>query len=685
MRKISPRKHANLRVVEWVLFALILAVAAFLRTYRLAEIPPGLTHDEADTGYFVAAVYRGQPARVEAPYGYANEPFSMYSGAVFMHLLGPTYLALRLHSVFFGLLMIVFSYGWARQSLGVPVALGGAALTAVSFWPLMTSRFALNPQPAPALFAGTMCFVWTGIFSKRPPRRLWWAWTLSALCLGASLWAYEVARATAVVLASWVIFLTCIRCDAFRSRWVWVLGTVVGGLVLGLPHLVDPAAWQRSATLATTLNALRAGDPRPLLKTIVEAWGTFTFRGDPFITYNIPDKPIFHPTLGVLFYASVLTCLWNWRKPANALMLLWLVIGLGPSMVVGAWNSTLHSLGVQPVVFIFPAAAVAHAAQWLGRNYSKRAPMLLWAAFAALVAINGVRTFQEYFIRWGESRDVRAAYFHNLAAITDYLNTEQQGKTIALSSPFPDLPHDPFIAALRVRKPDLALKWFDGRHALFFPSLASGERSYLIVPSNAPLDPILAEPLELQRVKRINLRPDDIDPYFDIFVWWPESAFQHLPTRSVQAATEGGQPVTLPANFGGLVELLGYTVPDLTLAPGGTVTLISAWKVLDPSVLDPLPPDAYGRQAILFVHVLDEAGMIVAQDDRLDAPAWDWQPGDRFAQVHRCTLDVGISPGRYSVVVGVVAYSGTRRLPLLVNGQSFGERLFLTSVEVVAE
>jgi hypothetical protein len=55
---------------------LILVVAAFFRFYRLGAIPPGLTHDEADTGYFVASVYRGMPSTVDVPYGYAYKPFT---------------------------------------------------------------------------------------------------------------------------------------------------------------------------------------------------------------------------------------------------------------------------------------------------------------------------------------------------------------------------------------------------------------------------------------------------------------------------------------------------------------------------------------------------------------------------------------------------------------------------------
>ncbi|MGD2105932.1 MAG: glycosyltransferase family 39 protein, partial [Anaerolineae bacterium] len=141
--KLAPRH---------ILLIVILLAGAFLRFYRLDSIPPGLTHDEADTGYFVASVYRGEPANVQVPYGYAYKPFTKYSGALFMALFGPTDLALRIHSAFFGLLLVFFTYLWGREAFGATVGLGSAALIAVSFWPVCGSRFALNPAPAPVLF-----------------------------------------------------------------------------------------------------------------------------------------------------------------------------------------------------------------------------------------------------------------------------------------------------------------------------------------------------------------------------------------------------------------------------------------------------------------------------------------------------------------------------------------------------
>jgi len=668
------------RRLEWALLAVIVLAAAFLRLYRLDSVPPGLTHDEADTGHFVVSVYRGAPSQVEAPYGYANEPLTMFTGAAFMQLFGPTDLALRLHSAFFGLLLIVFGYLWARAAFGAATGLATVALTAVSFWCVATSRFALNPQPAPTLFTGAMWALWLGLYGKQPPRARWWAWLLFALFLGASLWAYEVARATTAAVVFFGGLLAFTDRPRLRERGGWFAAAFLLGIALAAPHLLDPAAWQRSTTLATTWRALKAGDPGPMLKTVVEALGTFTFRGDPFITYNIPGLPIFNPLVGALFYGGVGLCLVRWRQPAYAFALLWTATGLLPSMVVGAWNSTLHSMGMQPVVFVLPGLAAVTASRWLGQRAGRWAARLAGVIFVGIVLLTGAYTARDYFHRWAQSPDVRAAYLQNLASITRYLEDVDTSGSVALSSPFPDLPHDPFIVDLRVHRDDLRLSWFDARGAIVLPAEATG---LLIAPSGAALDSLFSERLSLELLERVQLRPDDLAPYFDIYRWQPEHALAQLLPASPGPIGAAGQEVVLPVDFGGAAELISFEVLDSRIVADEPLNVITAWRVLDPQVLGPVPADAYGIHAAIFVQLLDASDQVVAQDDRLDAPAWAWQTGEEFVQIHRLTVIDDLPPGTYRLALGLYVPSSGRRMPVLVDGVPVSDTVFLPSVEVV--
>ncbi|MGD1996874.1 MAG: glycosyltransferase family 39 protein [Anaerolineae bacterium] len=666
---------------ECVLLLLILLFAAFLRIYRLDSIPPGLTHDEADTGYFVASVYRGTPSQVEVPYGYANEPFTMYSGALFMALFGPTDLALRLHSAFFGLLMLVFSYLWIRRAFDAPMALATVALAAVSFWPVATSRFALNSPPVPALFTGAVWFAWLALFDRRPARDRWWAWLLFALLLAASLWTYEAARATALAFVALGLHLVLTDRERMRRRGLWFASALVLGLALAAPHLLDPAAWRRTATLATTLEALKVGNPGPLLAKILEALGTFTFWGDPFVTYNIPGRPIFGPPVGLLFYGGLLLCLWRWRRPAYAFVLLWIITGLLPSMIVGAWTSTLHSIALQSVVFVLPALLAVEGSRWLDRRYGRNAGFLALTAFAVLIALTGLNTFRDYFLRWGESPEVRAAYFHDLAAEFDYLDQTSYSGVVALSSPHPDLPLDPLIADLRIRREDLTLRWFDGRRALLFPVT---EQSLLILPSSAPLASRLSAWVPSPSGERIMTHPEDTDSYFDVFLWYPDQRWEEVVAQLPGEAAQGTERLPLPVNFGDAVDLVGYDLKSSVVAAGETLSLVTAWRVRTPAALGPIPSEDYGRTAAIFVHLLDAAGNVVAQEDRLDVPAWDWRPGEGFLQIHQLALPTALSPGTHALEIGVYTRPDLERLRASDENGPTGDRALIQSVEVTA-
>ncbi len=668
----------------WPMIAILL-IAAFLRLHRLDAVPPGLTHDEADTGYFAAAVYRGTRSQVKAPYGYAYQPFTMYSAAAFMALFGPSDRALRVHSAFFGLALVLFTYLWARRAFGLAVGLGGAALLALSFWTVCDSRFALNSAPAPALLAAAAYFLWRALDDRRPER---WAWWPFALLLAASFYVYEAAVAAAASYVMLLFYLALVHPCCCRRHCTWFVAMLFIVALLTAPHLLDPASWGRTNTLSGPLRAALRGDWRSLLGNIVSTLGTFSISGDSFVTYNLPGRPIFDPVVSLFFYGGIALCLWRWREPAYAFTLMWALAGIAPSLALGEWTSTLHSKAAETPLFVLPALGAVEAGRLIHRRFGPR-----WAhTFAILctlwLGVVGLYTGYDYFIRWGQSPETRAAYFHNLVAIVDYLNETDYRGVVALSSPFPDLPLDPFIAEMRLRRDDLDLRWFDARRTLVIPA-DSTTSSLLILPSSTPLAPVIADRLPAPRLlERVHLRPDDSDPHFDVLEWKPQEALaQLLPDGTAITVTLGAPPYTaaLPVNFGGAVELIAYELLTPQVPFGGTMALLTFWRIRNPDALGPVPPHAYGRAAAIFVHALDDGGNVVGQEDRLDAPAWNWHPGDAFVQLHCFQVDADTPPGLYRLEVGIYTREDLTRLPVIVNGVEVDDRILLPPVEVVGQ
>ena len=683
LRSLLPRTKVARR---GLLLLLIMGLAAFFRLYRLETVPPGVTHDEADTGFFVASVLHDTPVPVDVPYGYAYKPFTKYTGALFMALFGPTDLALRLHSAFFGTALVLLTYLWACQAFGGIVALGAAALMAVSYWPVSTSRFALNPPPALALFTAAAYFLWRGLYEQEDGGR-WWAWTLFAVLLAASLYAYETAIAAAPSFVVFFVYLALVDRARFRRHGVYFAGALVAATLLAAPHLLAPSTWARATAQAGPLQAARLGEFRPLLRQAVQALGTYSFRGDSLVTYNIPGRPILDPVTSFFFVGGIVLSLWRWRIPSHAFALFWLVFGTAPALVTGAWSSTLHSGAAKVPVFVLSSMFAVEVARYLSGRFGRRlgrvfaSACLLW-----LFVIAGI-TGYDYFARWGQAPETRAAYFSNLGAIMEYLGDTEYTGMVALSSPFPDLPHDPFIARLRLNRDDLTLRWFDGQRALVFPKAG---RSLLVLPSSASLAPILAEQLDLHHVERVEVRPDDVDPYFDVFEWNPTDAVAQVIGATSGSVAVGEQNLELPVEFGEILEFLGYQMRGRETVPGGEVSLVTFWRVQDPQSglsshpMGPVPEDAYGHSATIFAHIVDGNDQIVAQEDRLDAPAWDWHSGDVVAQVHRLKLGPDTQPGVYRLEVGIYDNNDPdlSRFPVVDGGHVLGDHVLLSTVEV---
>src|SRR3990172_3246394 len=157
----QQRRQIGRRTEAMVLLAILLAAAAF-RLVQLGEIPPGLTHDEADHGIDAVAILNGARPIYETV-GYGREPLYDYVVAALMPVFGQSYLALRLTSALAGLLLIVVMHLWVRRALDAPTALWTSALLAVSFWAVSTDRQALRSALLPALFSVSVFFAWRAL------------------------------------------------------------------------------------------------------------------------------------------------------------------------------------------------------------------------------------------------------------------------------------------------------------------------------------------------------------------------------------------------------------------------------------------------------------------------------------------------------------------------------------------
>lgn len=671
------------RRTEWIIVAVILLVAAFLRLYQLDVVPPGFTHDEAAHGNDALAILHGARPLYET-IGYGREPLYDYAVALTMGLLARTdYLAVRLTSVFFGVLTVLGTYLCVRRMFDVSTALITAVMLAVSFWAISTSREALRSAMLPALLAFAVYSWWRG-YTSLHTRLYTLDFAISGVFLAATLWTYMAARATWILFVAGPILAAVLDRERFKARWPGMLLTLGLGALLAAPMFfwlqAHPGVEQRLGQLGEPLRLLASGNPSEVLQNIIEALGMFTFRADTLWLYNLPGKPWLDPVAGILFYAGIGLAIWDWRKPAYLLSLAWLAAGAFPSLVTGIVASGTRAVAIQPVLYLFVALAIVKLVRWLrGRLYhdteAKRSRGISWGfgmVVTIFVAMSGLLSFRDYFLTWANARDVRVAYHTTLFEIARYLDKQPTGGAVAISSIYPGRFHDPYSLGMTLRRRDLTVRWFDGRNALALAP--AGSR--LIVQAISPVDPALAGIVarSARQTETRLLHADDLNPRFDVLEW---NGVQDGSFRKPDA----------PADFGHTLELAGYWMNTEQIKAGSELTSVTLWRVR--SATDP------NRETVLFTHLLKTLqGPVLAQQDLIGYPSWQWQPGDEFAQVHRFIIPPGTAPGQYPLEVGVYARDipsavqpdpPTVRLSVFDGDQITGDRVLLPSVQVVQD
>lgn len=670
----AQNPSSYLRFYRWLL--LILLAAVFLRLYNLSSIPPGLTHDEADHGLTAWSIVHEGVRDIYFTVGYGREPLYDYVTASLMTFLGSTYFAGRVTAAYFSVLLIAAMTAWVRRAFDNSTALLTAAGLAVGFWPVMAGRQALRSTLLPALFALAVVLFWLGLDHLQGcETRLSTArvhpilkFAAAGILLGLTIYTYIPARWLWIIFPLFLLYLFLVSKSLFRKAIGPTILMLLIMLVIAAPLLIfltaNPAAEVRIQQLAAPLFAARTGDWALLLQNTSQALRLFFLEGDPAWRYNIAGKPLLGPAMAVLFLAGLFIVMWHifthrakeqssweWHYgPASLLAISWLGAGLLPALITGSDLSMTQTIGMQPVIYLFPAMALSAA----GRIKIAGQPLTdrRWVVIGLVLFFAGsaVLTYRDYFITWANNPEVRVQYESTLSTAIDYLNEHGQGQA-AISTITPSRYHSPAVAQMRLRNDAVDLRWFDARSSLLLPGMGQGT---IFIPGFTSLAPPL-KPFFSTAELQTTLPLPDTDLDRPLTVYTVEGA-------KILADWQGRlEPVE--AQFSDVVTLLGYHLESSTIKSGEKMQLVTYWQAERPL-----------ENAMIFVHILGADGVPLTQQDLLGVPGSTWQAGTNYLQVHEIPIPTTMPPGQYPIVVGVYDQVDGKRLTL--SGSNQGENLF---------
>lgn len=665
----SRQMQEKRRFLSWMVAVLLTAVA--LRLFAISDIPPGLTHDEADHGITAISILEGTRA-VYFTIGHGREPLYDYVTALLMAGIGPTFLAGRLTAVFASLLTLAGMGVWVRRAFDWQTAVLTAAALSVSFWPLMAARQSLRSIMLPLLFVLAVLFFWRGLWGvkyqvsgvryhrvKAPLlivyRSPLTAFIFAGLFLGLTFYTYIPARILWLVFPLTLGYVALAARPLFARTWRGVLLMLVLAGIVTLPLFLylaaNPEAEIRIQELSGPLTAVTQGNLTPLWQNMREGLSILFWRGDDFWRYNIPGRPLLGPVWALLFGGGLLLAGWwalrplmkrqpddNLRGTAVFLASCWLLLGLAPVLVTGASLSTTQAMGMQPVLFLFPALVLREIGnpQITQISQMKNLHNLrnLWIVFFRLAVVllfvgTAVITAHDYFVTWAHAPEVRVQYEAAMTAVMHYLN-EQDVTDVAISTITPGQYHTPALAQMTFTHDEVRPRWFDGRTGLLFPHAPT---ALVILSGFAPLPPALQAYLDTAVPLTILPQPTtDLDR--------PLTVYQ-VNLAKWQTIHQPAIPLSQPISFGEAVELEGYDVSDTAVAPGETIQLITWWRLQAPV-----------EGVHLFTHLTGADGVPVAQADLLAAPGESWITGDLLLQLHPMAIPPDLPPGQYPLTVG---------------------------------
>ena len=483
-----------------------------------------------------------------------------------------------------------------------------------------------------------------------------------------------------LLFPAFLVYLALFHRPVFRRSWRPALAGLLLAAALIAPMFfylrAHPEMQTRLDMLDKPLQDIAAGNIGPVLVNVRDALLAFVWPGfgDAFLAYNIPGRPALDVVSAVFFVLGLAVCLWRWRRPVHAFLLLWFLTGIIPSLVTGPTANTTRNMAALPAVYLIVAVGFV-ATLSLGKGERGKggkgerehtpSPLLPFSlsfiTLAALVLLAWVAfiSARDYFVRWGDSAEVRGAYQHTLVSAIEHIHSNYPDvDPILFSSVYPGPAHDSSIALVTgANQPAVSetARWADARYALVVPP----DRTLAAIPYSTPPHPAFIPLLEV--IETVDLRPDDLDPRFSLYWLDGETA-----TTALMPDGEPEQPV----DFNGAIELVAARWLSPSVRPGETAELLTVWRVLDPARAGPVVPPSFTTDAVMFTHVLDGAGGILAQADRLDAPSWAWRTGDLIAQVHPVVVPESAAPGDYPAVVGIYDRTSGARLPTANGGDS---------------
>ena len=401
---------------ELIAVALLTVAAAFLRVYRLEEIPAGFHGDEALTGIEGLRILKEGwigPYTTSA-LGQLTGPF--YLTALLIWLLDASIFSVRLSMGLFGIATVPAAYFLLRTGFGRWIALFGTTALTVSYWHLHFSRLGFGVVPlAFASTAAAAALLWAmksydaGGLEER--RRNLWSWIAAGALLGLIPYTYFAFPTFLAAVGAALTLYFLLQKDSFKRKLL-PLSLLAFGAVLTAAPVIQFAARSPDAYFGR-MNAKSVWDYYEFANAdgyaeragfiLKRAWESFgLLLRNPRIdgVDGIGGIGALDLSIASLAYFGLFISIRKWRSPPHLIAVLVVLAALsGLVLTDPSAGSMRRSITAIPWVFALAGVGAEAIVRFGHRHLGAWGRAAAVSAMVLVVMGSGVWNVSFYFVR----------------------------------------------------------------------------------------------------------------------------------------------------------------------------------------------------------------------------------------------------------------------------------------------
>jgi len=653
----------NTEVSPWsrrFLVFVLLLLGVLLRWAALTPMSTTMLHyDEAFNAVDALGLMRDFRLTPFLPGNFGRESGWAYWLIPFLATLGRGLFAIRFAATVTGLLAVVATYRLGRELFpcrpSERVAIWAMGGIGVLYWHVHLSHLALRANLF--ILVGTLA---AGLLLRAYRRDRPGLWVAGGVSLGLLTYTYFASVAWGGYLG--LLLLGVAVMDRRRRRGA-LMALVCAALVAA------PMAWYLVANTGQVLerSATVSNVGVAALVANTKAWGRALFQtGDPNVLFNLPERPILDPLLGLLGVAGVAGLILNRRWRVQGLLILGLAVSaLVPSLFSNFAPHFLRGSGfIVPLCLVLGAGA-AMLSSVLGRfgwlTGSRHLPVLL---FLAAGFISG----RDFHNGWLTHPQTFVSMEMHINEAANLIREETGPDTYVYFSPF--TPAHPVVILRGQYLAPRRVSAFNSHECWVVPDAADGTPSGGAAYVSLTLyEPSFAE--QLSRWADVSLLYEDVTdlaPY---------------PRYSVYATTpQMPEPVGSVVQFGDQFEVRRLTPLPETVSPGLTLTVTVGVRALRTPEIAPS----------LFLHLYSiptpyEGGTMWSQADSqlcTSYPAHLWRAEETVIQSFALVVPAAAPEGDYVIGMGMYPFPDGARVPVVRPRENDWDYVGLQELVVVA-